>query len=132
MGGQIQLLLDTHALLWWLTRDPRLSPAAKAVIADDSNSIHISPVSGIEVAIKHRLGRLPHGGELVPRFRAMMDERGFLVTTLSLDHALRAGGYAMRHRDPFDRLLAAQAELDGLTLLTRDPAFADFPCETLW
>jgi PIN domain nuclease of toxin-antitoxin system len=119
-------------LLWWLTRDPRLSSAAKTLISDPSNEVHVSPVSGIEIAIKHRLGRLPHAAELLPNFRAWMDARKFEVLTLSLEHAIRAGGYPGSHRDPFDRLLAAQAELDGLILLTRDPEFADFPCETLW
>ena len=102
------------------------------LISDESNRVHISPVSAVEIAIKHRLGRLPHADELIPRFHAMMDERGFHLLTLSVAHGLRAGGYPGEHRDPFDRLLAAQAELDGLVLLTRDSAFADFPCETLW
>jgi len=69
---------------------------------------------------------------MIPRFREMRDERGFHLLTLSVDHGLRAGGYPASHRDPFDRLLAAQAELDELILLTRDSAFAEFPCETLW
>lgn len=94
--------------------------------------MHVSPVSGLEVAIKHRLGRLPHGEALVPGFRKMMEERGFHVRALFLEHALRAGGYPAGHRDPFDRLLAAQAELDDLVLVTRDSAFAAFPCTTLW
>ncbi|HEX8222862.1 MAG TPA: type II toxin-antitoxin system VapC family toxin [Allosphingosinicella sp.] len=132
MGGQIQLLLDTHALLWWLTRDARLSAAASTLISDESNSVHVSPVSAVEIAIKHRLGRLPHAAELISRFHELMDERGFRLLTLSVDHGFRAGGYPGDHRDPFDRLLAAQAELDELILLTRDPAFAAFPCETLW
>jgi PIN domain nuclease of toxin-antitoxin system len=102
------------------------------LISESGNKVHVSPVSGIEVAIKHRLGRLPHGDELIPHFRPMMESRGFQVLTLSLEHAVRAGSYPGDHRDPFDRLLAAQAELDGLILLTRDREFADFPCETLW
>jgi PIN domain nuclease of toxin-antitoxin system len=132
LGGQIQLLLDTHALLWWLARDPRLSAAAATLIGDADTVVHVSPVSGIEIAIKYRLGRLPHAEGLVPRFRAMMEERGFNVRSITLEHAVQAGLYPTSHRDPFDRLLAAQAELDGLILLTRDREFADFPCETLW
>ena len=132
MGRQIQFLLDTHVLLWWLTRDRQMSATAATLIAEPSNDVHVSPVSGIEIAIKYRLGRLPHAKALVPRFRAMMDERGFHVRTLSLEHCVRAGGYPGEHRDPFDRLLAAQAELDDLVLLTHDPAFAAFPCRTLW
>jgi PIN domain nuclease of toxin-antitoxin system len=101
-------------------------------MSEPGNKVHVSPVSGIEVAIKHRLGRLPHADELVPHFRPMMESRGFHVLTVSLEHALRAGSYPGEHRDPFDRLLAAQAELDGLILLTRDREFAGFPCQTLW
>ena len=102
------------------------------LISNEGNRVHVSPVSAIEIATKHRLGKLPHAAELIPNFREMMDERGFRLVTLSVDHGLRAGGYPAAHRDPFDRLLAAQAELDDLALVTRDSAFAAFPCETLW
>lgn len=68
----------------------------------------------------------------MPAFQAIMSEQGFALTALRVEHALRAGSYDAAHRDPFDRLLAAQAEIDELVLVTRDPAMADFPCETLW
>ncbi|MEA3061627.1 MAG: hypothetical protein QOJ94_1408 [Sphingomonadales bacterium] len=132
MGGQIQLLLDTHALLWWLTEDPLLSRTADKLIRAPTNEVVVSPVSAIEIAIKHRLGRLPNVRGWISEFRQKMEEERFTLTILTAEHALRAGGYPTSHRDPFDRLLAAQAELDGLTLLTRDREFADFPCETLW
>lgn len=132
MGGKIQLLLDTHALLWWMTEDPRLSRTAARLLESDRIEVTISPVSAIEIAIKHRIGRLPHGDVLVPDFRKRVEAEGFQLSTLSVEHALRAGSYPAAHRDPFDRLLAAQAELDGLVLLTRDREFAGFPCETLW
>lgn len=119
-------------MLWWLTRDPRLSSTAATLISNESNSVHVSPVSALEIAIKHRLGRLPHAAELIPRFQEMMDERGFRLLILSVDHGLRAGGYPGEHRDPFDRLLAAQAELDELILVSSDRALEDFPCEVVW
>jgi len=132
LGGQIQLLLDTHALLWWLTEDPTLSRTADTLIRDPTNEITVSPVSAIEIAIKHRLGRLPHADAWIREFRKRVQEERFHLTVLTTEHALRAGGYPGTHRDPFDRLLAAQAELDGLILVTRDREFADFPCETIW
>jgi PIN domain nuclease of toxin-antitoxin system len=115
-----------------MTGDSRLSRTAAQLLESASIDVTISPVSAIEIAIKHRIGRLPHGDLLVPEFRKRIEKDGFRLSTLSVEHALRAGSYPGAHRDPFDRLLAAQAELDGLTLVTRDPAFADFPCETLW
>jgi PIN domain nuclease of toxin-antitoxin system len=115
-----------------MTEDPRLSRTAAQLLESESIEVTVSPVSAIEIAIKHRIGRLPHGDVLVPAFRKRVEADGFHLSTLSVEHALRAGSYPGAHRDPFDRLLAAQAELEGLTLVTRDPAFADFPCETLW
>ncbi|TMJ13557.1 MAG: type II toxin-antitoxin system VapC family toxin [Alphaproteobacteria bacterium] len=128
----MQLLLDTHALLWWLSEDPALSRTADTLIRDETNDVVISPVSAIEIAIKHRLGRLPQAGAWIFEFRNRIEDERFWLTVLTAEHALRAGSYPGEHRDPFDRLLAAQAELDGLTLITRDRAFRDFPCETLW
>jgi PIN domain nuclease of toxin-antitoxin system len=132
LGGEIKLLLDTHALLWWLFDDPKLSLTAAKLIARRTNEVVVSPVCAIEIAIKHRRGRLPFGDALVPSFRERMHDEGFVVSMLTAEHALRAGSYPAVHRDPFDRLLAAQAELDDLILVTRDPEFEQFPCETLW
>lgn len=94
--------------------------------------MHVSAVSAVETAIKHRIGKLPGGHELVTRFEEFMDAYGFVASPISVKHALRAGSYPGLHRDPFDRLLAAQAEMNDLVLITRDPAFAAFPCETRW
>lgn len=101
-------------------------------LGDPTNRVFVSPVSAIEVAIKHRLGKLPLGDALVPKFRSIVEERGFSTLTIVVEDMLRAGSYPAAHRDPFDRLLAAQAELHDLMLVTRDPAFAAFPCRTLW
>lgn len=132
MGGEIKLLLDTPALLWWLTDDPKLSGAAATLIAATGNQVVVSPICAVEIAIKHRRGRLPLGDVLVPAFRNIIEAEGFEFRSITTEHALRAGSYPAAHRDPFDRLLAAQAELDGRILLTRDPEFSQFPCETLW
>lgn len=119
-------------LLWWLTSSRNISASVADVLGDPGNRVFISPVSAIEVAIKHRLGKLPLGETLVPKFRSIIEERGFVALTIMVEDMLRAGSYPAAHRDPFDRLLAAQAELHDLILVTRDHEFADFPCRTLW
>lgn len=132
MGGKIQFLLDTHVLLWWLIKSRNISASIADALGHGANRVFVSPVSAIEVAIKHRLGKLPLGDVLVPRFRPIVEERGFATLTITVEDMLRAGSYPAVHRDPFDRLLAAQAELNGLTLITRDREFAQFPCRILW
>lgn len=126
------LLLDTHALLWWLAQPDRLSPAAHGAIADPGNRVHVSAASGWEIATKVRLGKLPAASELLNDLPQLLTAQGFELLPISLVHGLHAGGYPMAHRDPFDRLLAAQAELGGLTLVSLDPALDAFPCCLLW
>ena len=128
----MQLLLDTHALLWWQTDDPQLSPAARAAIADDSNEVFVSAASAWEIATKVRLGKLPGLEAAAERFVELLLADGFQPLPMSARHALRAGAYAVAHRDPFDRMLAAQSELEGLLLVTRDSEFAAFGATTLW
>ena len=126
------LLLDTHALLWWLAQPDRLSPAAHGAIADPGNRVHVSAASGWEIATKVRLGKLPAASELLNDLAQLLVAQGFELLPITLLHGLHAGSYPMAHRDPFDRLLAAQAELDGLTLVSLDPALEAFPCCLLW
>lgn len=127
-----QLLLDTHALLWWLAEPDRLSPAAHAGISDPAHSIHVSAASGWEIATKVRLGKLPGIAELLNNLPQLLIDQGFELLPITLQQGLHAGSYLMPHRDPFDRLLAAQAELAGLTLVSVDPALQGFPCRILW
>ena len=127
-----ELLLDTHALLWWLAEPDRLSPAAYGAIADPGNRVHVSAASGWEIATKVRLGKLPAVSELLDDLPQLLIAQGFAPLPVSLVHGLHAGLYPMAHRDPFDRLLAAQAELGGLTLISIDPALQAFPCSLHW
>jgi PIN domain nuclease of toxin-antitoxin system len=126
------LLLDTHALLWWLAEPQRLSRVAHARIADPGGRIAVSAASGWEIATKVRLGKLPAARELTQDLVMIVTAQGFEILPVKLPHGLRAGGYEVAHRDPFDRLLAAQAELEGLTLVSLDPALHAFPCRILW
>ncbi|MEX1324996.1 MAG: type II toxin-antitoxin system VapC family toxin [Synechococcaceae cyanobacterium] len=126
------LLLDTHALLWWLAEPERLSAAVLAALGDPAQQVFVSSASAWEIATKHRLGRLPSADVLLQEGWNLLQSQGFVPLPVSWRHGLRAGSYALEHRDPFDRLLAAQAELDDLTLVTLDPALAAFPCRRLW
>jgi PIN domain nuclease of toxin-antitoxin system len=131
-SSALELLLDTHALLWWLAEPDRLSPAAQVAIAEPANGVHVSAASGWEIATKVRLGKLPAARELLEDLPELLAAQGFQLLPITLLHGLHAGCYPMAHRDPFDRLLAAQAELSGLTLVSLDPALQAFPCRLLW
>jgi PIN domain nuclease of toxin-antitoxin system len=126
------LLLDTHALLWWLAAPDQLSRRAHEAIADDTNQVFVSAASGWEIATKVRLGKLPAASELVDDLPQLLAAQGFEPLPITLRHGLHAGGYALPHRDPFDRLLAAQAELGHHSLVSLDPALQSFPCRLLW
>lgn len=132
----MKFLIDTHVLIWWWTERQSLSRAVLQLLEDPAHAIAVSAVSAWEIATKHRSGRLPELDQrftdLAAQFTAELNMDFFERLPVSLDHGLRAGAYSVKHRDPFDRLLAAQAELEKLVLVTRDPAFATFPCETLW
>ena len=128
----LELLLDTHALLWWLAEPDRLSPEAQAAIAEPANGVHVSAASGWEIATKVRLGKLPAARELLDDLPGLLADQGVQLLPITLQHGLHAGSYTIAHRDPFDRLLAAQAELAMLTLVSVDPALQAFPCRLLW
>ena len=126
------LLLDTHALLWWLAEPEKLSMAAEAAIGDPAARVFVSAASGWELATKVRLGKLPGAEGLLQDLPSLLQTQGFQPLAVQLRHGVHAGGYPQAHRDPFDRLLAAQAELEGLQLVSLDPALASFPCRLLW
>ena len=128
----MRFLLDTHALLWWLTDDPKLSPPAKTVIADEANVVLISAATAWEIATKYRLGKLDVAADAVTRFNELIEADGFEHLPVTYLHALKAAGYELEHRDPFDRMLAAQSALESATLISCDPAFKAFGTDVLW
>lgn len=128
----MRLLLDTHALLWWFTADPRLSAAVSTAITDEANQVYVSAASAWEIATKQRIGKLDEVPQAAERFCELVAADGFLLLPVSHLHGLRAGSYDLAHRDPFDRMLAAQSELEAMVLVTRDPMFAQFKIPTLW
>ena len=122
----MNLLLDTHVLLWWLADDQRLGRGAAAAIADQRNVIWVSAATAWEIAIKTALGRLGIGEppeECLPR---EMDAGGMRPLPVTMTHALAVRTLPPHHADPFDRLLIAQAALDGLRIVTADGAFAAY------
>lgn len=128
----MNLLLDTHAIAWWLLDDSRLSRRVGALIADTRNNVHVSAVSAYETALKHRLGKWPEIGPLAGAFEQIVAAEGFKLLPVTGRHAARAGLLSAPHRDPFDRILAAQAEIEDLTLATNDGRLADFGTPTVW
>jgi PIN domain nuclease of toxin-antitoxin system len=127
-----RLLLDTHALLWWWSGDASLSSGARTAIADADATVYVSAASAWEIATKARVGGLKGCGEVVARFGELAAAADLRHLAVAHSHGLRAGSYQAAHRDPFDRMLAAQAELESLTLVTNDSAFGEFPVLVLW
>jgi len=128
----VTVLLDTHALLWWLFDDPKLSAPARAAIAAPESRVLVSAASGWEIATKHRLGKLPEAGDVPQELAAYVRRARFVVLDVTLEHALAAGALPGPHRDPFDRMLMAQARLEGVPVVTRDPAFREYGVPVLW
>ena len=126
-------LLDTHVTLWALTEPARLGSAARNVIENRSSRLVVSAVSAWEIATKHLLGKLPQADVLLGAYGKHLDRLGAIRLSVAEDHALLAGRLDWNHRDPFDRMLAAQAMMESMVIITGDPAFAGCPgVPTLW
>lgn len=128
----MRFLLDTHTLLWWWTDDARLPESARSLIGDEANTILVSAASAWEIATKHRLGKLAIGAEAMARFTELTEADGFEHLPVGYLHALHAGSLAGEHRDPFDRMLAAQSRLEATPLITGDEALATLGAVTRW
>lgn len=128
----MRLLLDTHAFLWWIAGDDALSAAARAAIADESNGIFISAASVWEIATKHRIGKLPGVATLIANLDGAIADQGFTGLPISLRHGQTAGALPGPHRDPFDRMLIAQAMLEDLVLVSNEQPFDAYGVRRLW
>lgn len=128
----MRLLLDTHALLWWLDGDQQLPDLARSLIASESHQVLISAASAWEIATKVRIGKLPGAVEVADRFGEIMIDQGFATLPITIEHARRAGLLPGEHRDPFDRMLIAQAQIENLTLLSNESLFDQFRVQRLW
>lgn len=128
----MRLLLDTHTLIWWLAGDEQLPLAARQAIADETNEVFVSAASAWEVASKHRLGKSPGAGPLAVDFAREVRAQGFEPLPISLEHGQVAGAFPTNHRDPFDRMLAAQARGEMMALVSNDTVFDELGVTRIW
>ena len=128
----MRLLLDTHAFLWWVINDDRLSQTAGQAIADDDNDVLISAASAWEITIKHRKGKLPEADPLVSDMIGAIADQDFEELAVTVDDAVRAGALPGPLRDPFDRMLIAQALSRDLVLISNESVFDRYDVRRLW
>ena len=128
----MRALLDTHALLWWLADDPALSAPALRLISDPANTMLVSAASAWEVATKVRIGRLPTAVQLVADFEGWLKRERFDPLGVSVDHAIRAGQLPGPHKDPFDRMLIAQALAENVPLVSDETIFDSYAVRRVW
>jgi PIN domain nuclease of toxin-antitoxin system len=123
------LLLDTHTLLWWVMDDARLSRVARSAIREPDNELFASVCVAYEITYKQRLGRLYPLPDTLPR---QLQKEGISVLPISLDHALAAAALPGPHRDPWDRIMIAQAQAERLSVVTVDHVFSDYGVPVVW
>lgn len=128
----MRLLLDTHALAWWFEDSKRLGASARAAIASGDNDVMVSVVSAFEMTTKHRAGKWPEIAPLLERLATYLHDERFKVLPLSLEDAELAGKLDIPHRDPFDRLLIAQALTEDALLVSNEERFDRFAVRRLW
>ena len=128
----MKLLLDTHALLWWLFDDPKLSAAARKRIAEPGNMVHVSAASAMEITTKHRKGKLPEAGDVPRRLLDYIRKARFVPLPITVEHVLTAGALPGPHNDPFDRLLIAQAASGDMPIVSIDPVFKNYGAKVIW
>lgn len=128
----MRLLLDTHAVLWYLLGDSRLGRLARTAIDEDANEVLVSAVSAMEISTKYRIGKLPEAGGIAGHLAEIIVTRGFQALPISVEHGDLAGALPIEHRDPFDRLLIAQAQIEQAVLVSNEALFDSFGVTRLW
>jgi PIN domain nuclease of toxin-antitoxin system len=124
--------LDAHTFIWWVLDMPNLSDSCREILADGENEVLLSVASSYEIAYKADQGRLTLPDTPEAYIRSRLAANGFGSLPIELSHALRAGVLPKIHGDPFDRLLVAQAQIEGMPILTVDPAISRYDVETIW
>lgn len=124
-------LIDTHVLLWWVFNDKKLCSVSRDIIKNPQNRIIVSSASVWEIATKHRIVKMPEAENLLKNYNELLAKMGFSQLAITATHALRAGSLMIDHRDPFDRMLMAQAEIEELPIITYDPAFQLIPLQII-
>lgn len=128
----MKLLLDSHALVWYLGGDKRLSRKARQIADDADSEVYISAVCAWEIAVKVNRGRWPEAIQIADSLQEITLAQAFAALPITIEHARVAGFLSARHRDPFDRMLAAQSQIEGMPLITADPAFRVFGTSVIW
>lgn len=128
----MRLLVDTHVLIWWLLDEPRLSARARNLLATPDAEVFVSSASAMEIATKHRLGKLPGVTALVADFPGVLVAARMIELPITIQHAIAVGSMRDTHADPFDRILAAQARIERLTLVTSDAALSRLVPDAFW
>ena len=128
----MRVLLDTHALLWWLSDDPALTRPARKIIADTRNTIIVSAASAWEIGTKVRLGKLPTANDLAADFSGHLDRDGFQLLAISAEPGIRAGLLPAPHKDPFDRMLIAQAQAENVPIISVERLFEQYGVRRIW
>lgn len=128
----MRALLDTHTLLWWFSDDPALSRAARKNIAETKNTLIVSAASAWEIAIKVRLGKLPSAWDLTADFSGLIEREGFQLLAISGEHGIRAGLLPGPHKNPFDRILIAQAQAENIPIISNETSFDSYGVRRLW
>jgi PIN domain nuclease of toxin-antitoxin system len=128
----VNVLVDSHALLWWLDDDRRLSRRARQTIADGETAIFVSVASVWEIAIKRALGQLNDPSDAIPRLPSILADRGMATLPIEAVHAIDAASLPPLHRDPFDRMIVAQSRIEGFPVVTNDAAIRAYGVATIW
>ncbi len=128
----MKILLDTHTFLWWLDGNKNLPAKIRNLMQDDSHKVFVSAASAWETTTKFRLGKLPGAKDVAADFGTCIIEQGFIALPISISHAELAGSLKGTHRDPFDRMLVAQAKEEKMVLASNEKIFDDFEIERIW
>lgn len=128
----MQLLLDTHAFLWWLDGNKQLPQTVRDLIANEKNSILFSAASAWEITTKVRIGKLPGAVEVANNIANCLLEQGFTELPITINHAQKAGALPSLHKDPFDRMLIAQALIENVPLISNEKLFNQYTIQRIW
>ncbi len=128
----MRVLLDTHALIWWAMNDPKLSQDARSLLSSFDNEVFVSAASAWEVSTKVRIGKLPGAEMFAAEFPARVERLGFRELAIRIEHGQRAGLLPGAHKDPFDRMLIAQAQAENMPLVSIEKVFDDYRVRRIW
>ena len=128
----MRLLLDTHTFIWWASESEKLSPRVRLLLNDPQNDLYLSTASIWEMQIKFQLGKLTRHEPLADSIKKQQTENALHILSVTLEHALALEHLPLHHKDPFDRMLVAQAKTEDLVLVTHDSQLAKYPIKTLW